>query len=135
MTDQGTGLLGKRIKEGIHSYVRATAILILPVFYFVILFFLASRARETAAVQINTLFAQKLSLRVILFFSIYPIAWLCASAKRLRLFYRLPLFTRIIYTILFGGIVSAHIVTWMAVHAGQYAFFCGYSSPMGKRKM
>ena len=123
MTDHGTGLFEKKIRKGIQSYVRVTAILILPVFYFVILFFLASRARETAAIQINTLFAQKLSLRVILLFSIYPIAWLCASAKRFCLFHRIPLFTRVIYIIFFGGIVSAHIVTWMAVHAGQYSFF------------
>ena len=123
MTVQSTGLFEKKIREGLKYYVRATAILILPVFYFVILYFLAARAWETAAFQINMLFAQKLSLRVIILFSIYPIGWVCVSAKRLFLFDKHPLFSKVIYIILLGGIVSAHIVTWLAVRAGQYPFF------------
>ena len=123
MTDESTGIFTDKVRTGLSYYIRATAILILPVFYFVILYFLTARAWETAVVQINMLFAQKLSLRVIILFSIYPIAWICASAKRLYLFHKLPIFTRVIYLILLGGIVSAHVVTWLAVRAGQYAFF------------
>lgn len=123
MTKWSPTIFSRRIQEGFRQYVRMTAVLFLPVLYFVILYYLTARAWENAAIQINMLFAQKISMRVILIFSIYPIVWLCTSAKQLSLFNKLPLFTRIIYIILLGGIISAHIVTWLAVRAGQYAFF------------
>ena len=118
-----TNIIVKKIKEWIRYYVRATAVLILPVFYFVILYFLAARAWQSATVQINMLFAQRLLMKVLIIFSIYPLLWLCASAKRFFEFAKLPPFIRTIYIFLLGGIVSAHIVTWLAVHAGQYDFY------------
>ena len=118
-----TNTLTEKMKKGLDGYVRITAITILPIFYFVILYNLASRARSSAVVQLNMLFAQKLSMWVIVAFSIYPVLWLCLSARKLFFSKGVPAFTRVIHGLLIIGIVSSHVVTWLAVQAGQYDFY------------
>ena len=118
-----TNTFAVNIKKMLDGYVRVTSVAILPALYFAILYYLASRAISTAVFSINTTFAQKWSMAVIEVFSIYPILWLCASAKRFFSLGKSPLFTRVLHGILLAGIISAHVVTWLAVQAGQYDFY------------
>ena len=118
-----TNTFAIKIKRGIDCYVKITAIAILPAFYFAILYYLAARAWSSAVFTINLQFAQKLSRMVIGVFSIYPILWLSVSIKGLVSSEKVPVFTRVLHWVFLAGIISAHVVTWLAVRAGQYEFY------------